>query len=51
MAEKQRQEDYISLEKAEEKAFFDHLKQGIYKELYQRECLTLAQLKQLQNIA
>lgn len=43
--------DDITLTKADEKAFLDQLKQGIYKELYRRECLSLAQLRQLQNIA
>lgn len=49
MPEKQRND--ITLTEADEKAFIDQLKQGIYKELYRRNCLTLLQLRQLQNIA
>lgn len=44
-------EHSIILTEADEKAFLKQLKQGIYKELYRRECLTSEQLKQLQNIA
>lgn len=51
MPEIQRKREDITLTEADEKAFLDQLKQGIYKELYRRECLTLAQLRQLQNIA
>ncbi len=51
MLKTQDQKDYITLAEADEKAFVNYLKQGIYKELYKRECLTFAQLKQLQNIA
>ncbi len=51
MVKTQNQKEYITLTKTDEKAFLDQLKQGIYKELYRRECLTSAQLKQLQNIA
>lgn len=46
-----RKDHSIILTKADEKVFLDQLKQGIYKELYRRECLTSTQLKQLQNIA
>lgn len=49
MPEKQRND--ITLTETDEKAFIDQLKQGIYKELYRRDCLTLSQLRQLQNIA
>lgn len=51
MPEMQKQRNDITLKAADERAFLDQLKQGIYKELYRRECLSLAQLRQLQNIA
>lgn len=52
MGNAQNQKDHIiTLTEADERAFLDQLKQGIYKELYRRECLTSTQLKQLQNIA
>ena len=47
----ERQRNDITLTEADEKAFIGQLKQGIYKELYRRDCLTLSQLRQLQNIA
>lgn len=51
MAEIQRRREDIILTEADEKAFLDQLKQGIYKELYRRECLSLAQflLRKLNN--
>lgn len=51
MLKTQNQKDYIILTEADEKAFRNYLKQGIFKELYRREFLTSTQLKQLQNIA
>lgn len=51
MLKTQNKKDYIILAETDEKAFRDQLKQGIYKELYRRECLTATQLRQLQDIA
>lgn len=51
MLKMQNQKVCITLPEADEKAFRDQLKQGIYMELYRREYLTSTQLKQLQNIA
>lgn len=51
MAGEQTQRDYINLPESAEKVFRDQLKSGIYKELYQRELLTKAQLNRLLNIA
>lgn len=51
MTEKHNAKDYISLEKADEQAFRDQLKQSIFKELFRRDFLTKAQLNQLLDIA
>ncbi len=51
MEDMQHEKEYISLKEADEQAFRDQLKQGIFKELFRRDFLTRAQLNRLLDIA